>query len=99
MELQRVVTLLQLAHILYFLIKCICFVDMTMFVRFGEISAVNLQDIKETRCYGRTDRQTDAQTHAHTHEQFENSIPHRDSLQGQIKPFTGIFVCTYASIL
>ena len=58
-----------------FLIKCICLVDINMFARFDEIPAMALEDIKETRCYGGTDRQTYAQTQAHTHKQRENSIP------------------------
>ena len=42
---------------------------MNMFVRFDENPAMTLQDIKETKRYGRTDRwmdtHTDARTHAH----------------------------------
>ena len=40
---------------------------MNMFARFDEIPVMTLQDIKETKCYGRTD--------ARTHRQCENSIP------------------------
>ena len=42
-----------------------------MFARFDENPAMTLQDIKETKRYGRTD----ACTHARTHGQRENSIP------------------------
>ena len=37
-----------------------------MFARFDENSAMNLQDIKETKRYGRTDGRTDGRTHART---------------------------------
>ena len=40
---------------------------MNMFARFDENPAMTLQDIKETKRYGRTDGQT--------HGQHENSIP------------------------
>ena len=40
---------------------------MNMFARFDEIPAMILQNIKETKCYGRTDTHTDGQP--------ENSIP------------------------
>ena len=40
---------------------------MNMFARFDENPAMTLQDIKETKRYGRTD--------AHTDGQRENSIP------------------------
>ena len=32
---------------------------MNMFARFNENPAMTLQDIKETKCYGRTDARTD----------------------------------------
>ena len=32
---------------------------MNMFARFDKIPAMTLQDIKKTKCYGRTDAQTD----------------------------------------
>ena len=40
---------------------------MNMFARFDENAAKTLQDIKETKCYGRTDGRTDGQR--------ENSLP------------------------
>ena len=40
---------------------------MNMFARFDENPAMTLQDIKDTKCYGRT--------HGHMHRQRENSIP------------------------
>ena len=44
---------------------------MNMFARFDEKTAMTLQDIKETKCYGRTHRHTDGRTDG----QRENSIP------------------------
>ena len=35
---------------------------MNMFARFDENPAMTLQDIKETKCYGRTDVRTDVKT-------------------------------------
>ena len=37
-----------------------------MFARFDENPAMTLQDIKETKRYGRTDGRTHTRTHAHT---------------------------------
>ena len=52
---------------------------MNMFAMFDENQAMTLQDIKETKRYGRTD----ARTHTRTHGQHENSIPHhKQSLRG-----------------
>ena len=49
-----------------------------MFARFDENPAMSLQDIKETKRYGRTD--------ARTYGQRENSIPHhKQSLRGYNK--------------
>ena len=45
---------------------------MNMFARFDENPAMTLQDIKETKCYGRTDAHTDAHTHTHTHARTDN---------------------------
>ena len=50
-----------------------------MFARFDENPAMTLQDIKETKRFGRTD------AHTHTDRQRENSIPnthHKQSLWG-----------------
>ena len=56
---------------------------MNMFARFDENPAMTLQDIKETKRYGRTDGRTDAHMDARTHGQRENSIPHhKQSLRG-----------------
>ena len=49
---------------------------MNMFARFDENTAMTLQDIKETKCYGRT--------HGQTHGQRENSIPTTNKVCGGI---------------
>ena len=53
-----------------------------MFARFDENPAMTLQDIKETKRYGRTDRRTDGCTHGRTHAQRENSIPTTNKVCG-----------------
>ena len=40
---------------------------MNMFARFDENPAMTLEDIKETKRYGRTDGRTHGRTHARTH--------------------------------
>ena len=54
---------------------------MNMFARFDENPAMNLQDIKETKRYGRTDGRTDGRTHG----QRENSIPPTNKVCGGYK--------------
>ena len=51
---------------------------MNMFARFDENPAMTLEDIKETKLYGRTDERTDR----HTHGQRENSIPTTNKVCG-----------------
>ena len=75
LELQREVTLIELAPSPYLFVESICLAYMNMFARFDEIPAMTLQDIKETKRYGRTDVRTHARTHARTYGQRENSIP------------------------
>ena len=66
---------------------------MNMFARFIENPAMTLQDIKETKRYGRTDARTDGQR--------ENSTPHhKQSLRGGIKIKESaleimVFVCLF----
>ena len=64
LELQREKTLIELAPNPYFVVQSICLVYMNMFARFDENPAMTLQDIKETKRYGRTDGRIDARTHA-----------------------------------
>ena len=51
-----------------------------MFARFDENPAITLQDIKNTKRYGRTDARTDARTDG----QRENSIPTTNQVCGGI---------------
>ena len=52
---------------------------MNKYARFDEIPSKTLNDIKETKCYGRTDGRTDVWMDG----QRENSIPtHKHSLRG-----------------
>ena len=62
LELQREITLVELAPSPYFFVSSICFAYMNMFARFDENPAMTLQDIKETKRYGRTQGRMDAQT-------------------------------------
>ena len=55
---------------------------MNMFARFNENPAMTLQDIKETKRYGRTDARTDGHTDARTDGQRENSIPPTNKVCG-----------------
>ena len=54
---------------------------MNMFARFNENPAMTLQDIKETKRYGRTDGRTEGRTDG----QRENSIPPTNKVCGGIK--------------
>ena len=59
LELQREITLMELAPSPYIFVESICLAYMNMFARFDENPAMTLQDIKETKCY----RSTHARTH------------------------------------
>ena len=59
LELQREITLIELALSPYFVVQSICLVYLNMFARFDENPAMTLQDIKETKRYGRTHARTD----------------------------------------
>ena len=56
-----------------------------MFARFGENPAMTLRIIKETKSYGRTDRQKQARMHRQTDGQRENSIPTTNKVCGGIR--------------
>ena len=62
---------------------------MNMFARFKENPAMTLQDIKETKRYGRMDTQMDGQR--------ENSIP-KQSLRGVLKRVPIIVHLAYIEI-
>ena len=73
LELQREVTLIELAPSPYFFVLSICLAYMNMFARFDENPAMTLQDIKETNVTdGGTDGRTHSQTHAHTDARTDN---------------------------
>ena len=59
LELQREITLIELAPSPYFFVLSICLAYINMFARFDENPALTLQDIKETKRYRRTDARTD----------------------------------------
>ena len=59
LELQREITLIELAPSPYFFVSSICLAYMNMFARFDENPAMTLRVIKETKRYGRTDARTD----------------------------------------
>ena len=64
---------------------------MIMFARFDENPAMTLQDIKETKPYGRMHAHTDARTHGRTiHGQCENSIPTTNKVCSPQTKFAGI---------
>ena len=58
LELQREITLIELAPSPNFFVLSICLAYMNMFARFNENPAMTLQDIKETKRYRRTDART-----------------------------------------
>ena len=66
LELQREITLIELAPSPYFFVLGICLAYFNMFARFDENSAMTLQDIKETKRYGRTHARTHARTDGRT---------------------------------
>ena len=58
LELQREITLIELAPSPYFFVLSICLAYMNMFARFDENPAMTLRVIKETKRYGRTEFRT-----------------------------------------
>ena len=62
LELQREITLVELAPSPHFFVLSICLTYMNMFARFDKNPAITLQDIKGTKCYGQTHRRTDGRT-------------------------------------
>ena len=73
LELQREITVIELAPSPYFFVKCICLAYMNMFARFNENPAMTLPAIKEKNVTdGRMDRRT-------TYKQYTN---HKQSLRG-----------------
>ena len=58
LELQREITLIELAPSPYFFVSSICLAYLNMFARFDENPAMTLRVIKETKRYRRTDGRT-----------------------------------------
>ena len=82
LELQREITLKELAPSPYFFVLSICLAYMNMFARFDENPAMTLQDIKETNI---TDGQTDNMKTVYPRQtKFEGGINthHKQSLRG-----------------
>ena len=75
LELQREITLIELATSPYFFVLSICLPYLYMFARFDENPAMTLQNIKKQNV-------TDGRTDAHTHGQCENSIPTTNKVCG-----------------
>ena len=59
LELQREITLIELAPSPYFFVQSICLAYMNMFTGFDENPAMTLQDIKVKKRYGRADARKD----------------------------------------
>ena len=64
-----------------------------MFARFNENPAMTLQDIKETKRYGRMDERTDGCTDGRTDGQRENSIPPTNKVCGGYNHNLENFTC------
>ena len=62
LELQREITLIEVAPSPYFFVKSIRLAYMNIFAKFDENPAITLQVIKKTKRYGRTDARTDGRT-------------------------------------
>ena len=62
LELQREITLIELAPSPYFFVESLCLAYMNTFARFDENPAMTLQDIKETKHYLRTNARTHTRT-------------------------------------
>ena len=74
LELQREITLIELAPSPYFFVESICLAYMNIFARFDENPVMTLQDIKETKYYRRTETHMDGRR--------ENSIPTTNKVCG-----------------
>ena len=84
LELQREITLIELAPSPYFFVLSACLAYMNMFARFDENPAMTFRVIKETKRYGQGD--------AHTDGQHENSIPTTNKVCGGIKMKAAIYI-------
>ena len=84
LELQREITLIELAPSPYFFVSSICLAYMNMFARFDENPAMTLRVIKETKRYGRTEGRTHGRTHGRT-DNVKTVYPLQTKFAGGIK--------------
>ena len=84
LELQREITLRELAPSPFFFVQSICLAYINMFARFDENPAMTFQDIKETKRYGRTDGRTHGRTHGRT-DNVKTVYPPQTKFAGGIK--------------
>ena len=84
LELQREITLIELAPSPYVYVSSICLAYMKMFARFDENPAMTLRVIKETKRDGRTDGRTHGQTDGRT-DNVKTVYPLQTKFGGGIK--------------
>ena len=72
---------------------------MNMFARFDENPAMTLQDINETKRYGRTDAHTDARTHTHMHAHTHARTDNMKTVYPPQTKFAGGIIIDYVIIL
>ena len=84
LELQREITLRELAPSPDFFVLSICLAYMNMFARFDENPAMTLRVIKETKRYGRTDGRMDGRTDGRT-DNVKTVYPLQTKFAGGIK--------------
>ena len=89
LELQREITLIELAPRPYFFVLSICLAYMNMFARFDENPAMTLRVIKETKRYRRTHGRTDARRHGRT-DNVKTVYPLQTKFAGGIKSYAAL---------
>ena len=87
LELQREITLIELAPSPSFFVYSICLAYMNMFARFDENPAMTVQDIKKTKRYGRMHTRTHACT-----DNVKTVYPPHTKFTGGIKTLFWIFI-------
>ena len=83
LELQREITLIELAPIPSFFVLSICLAYMNLFARFDGNPAMTLQDIKETKRY----RQTDVKTVYPQQTKLAGGITHEGPIYVYTSPY------------
>ena len=84
LELQREITLIELAPSPYFFVLSICLAYMNMFARFDENPAMTLQDIKKHFKILKKQNVTDGRTHTRT-DNVKTVYPPQTKFAGGIK--------------